>query len=69
MDALTITQMRKVLGMSYPTAFKIANREGEQRGGVWYVPAQYVITRVNDVRARAEKMEGVLIELGVLVKA
>ena len=35
---LTIEQVEKIMGWSYPTALKFANRHGEMVGGKWYVP-------------------------------
>jgi len=36
---LSIEQVEKIMGWSYPTALKFANRHGEMVAGKWHVPS------------------------------
>jgi len=50
---LSIEQVEKIMGWSYPTALKFANRHGEMVAGKWQVPSleieREIASRENDV--------------------
>ena len=52
-NRLSVGQVEKIMGWSYQTALKFANRHGEMINGKWFIPVesiQYVIDqRENDV--------------------
>ena len=50
---LTIEQVGKIMGWSYPTALKFANRHGEMVGGKWRVPSCVVDEKVSELSANA----------------
>jgi hypothetical protein len=56
MSELTIEQIKDVLGWSYPTALKFAQRHGRQDGGgKWLVPYGIVADEVNEQLADAQR--------------
>ena len=46
---LTIEQVEKITGWSYPTALKFARRHGEMVSGKWYVPASAVASKIAEL--------------------
>ena len=50
---LTIEQVEKIMGWSYPTALKFANRHGEMVGGKWRVPSTAVENEVSKLSESA----------------
>ena len=46
---LTIEQVEKIMGWSYPTALKFANRHGEMVGGKWRVPSDVIDKKVTEL--------------------
>ena len=63
MDELTIKQMQYVLGWSYPTAFKFANKQGRYDGMRWYIPYNVVAVKVQEKVVAASKMQARLMTL------
>ena len=53
---LTIEQVGKIMGWSYQTALKFANRHGEMVGRKWYVPATAVSDEITKVNKTLERM-------------
>jgi hypothetical protein len=57
-DELTITQVRTIIGWSYPTAFEFARDNGRQdRNGKWFVPFDLVAAEVQRRVIEAQKMQ------------
>ena len=55
---LTIEQVEKIMGWSYPTALKFANRHGEMVSGKWQVPSGAVWNEISVLVDRVDKMKG-----------
>ena len=56
-ENLSIKQIRKIMGWSYPTAFKFARANGEMVEGKWYVPAPAVKEIVDNTLGAAAHMQ------------
>jgi len=58
MKTLTINQVQKILGWSYPTALQFAQENGElQNGGrLWCVPVDSVVKVIEEREADARNM-------------
>ena len=54
---LSILDIQRIMGTSYPTALKFANRHGEMIGGRWFIPYDAVKEAVNSEVRRTETME------------
>ena len=46
---LSIEQVEKIMGWSYPTALKFANRHGEMVGGKWQIPSGVINEKVSEL--------------------
>ena len=54
---LTIEQVGKIMGWSYPTALKFANRHGEIVGRKWQVPSSTIRKEIDKRGAAVKNME------------
>ena len=66
MSELTITQVRHIVGWSWPTAYKFAKVHGYQdnANGVWYIPFADVAAIVQGKVVEAQRMQNRLVEVG-----
>jgi len=62
MSELTISQVQKVIGWSYPTAFQFAQEYGRKDDdGKWLVPFDRVAAEVQQRMIAAQKMQDRLV--------
>ena len=53
----TIEQVEIIMGWSYPTALKFANRHGEMSGGKWHVPSNVVYNKIAEIDVEVVRMK------------
>ena len=53
---LSIGQVQTIMGWSYQTALKFANRHGEMVGGKWQVPSQRIADSISALSAKVDGM-------------
>ena len=59
---ITIKDVQKVTGWSYPTALKFIEKHGEMTGGKWFMDAaplsDYVQTQLQESKEMAQNLKG-----------
>ena len=63
MTYLTINQVKKIIGWSYPTALDFAKKHGTMVDGKWMIPFDDVSAEVQKRVVTAQKMQRDLVAL------
>jgi len=60
---LSIEQVEKIMGWSYPTALKFANRHGEMVAGKWFIPSLQIEQEIAKHQRNVRRMETIFSSL------
>ena len=63
MNELTIPQTQEILGWSWPTAYKYAQKHGRKVDGQWYLPYDFVASEVQKELVQAQRKLNKLVQV------
>ena len=63
MSELSIPQVQKILGWSWPTAYKYAQQYGRKVDGQWYLPYDFIASKVQNELVKADRMHKRLVDI------
>ena len=63
MSELSIPQMQDIMGWSWPTAYKYAQKHGRKVDGQWYIPYEVVAGFVQTEVVTAQRKQNKLVAL------